>query len=889
MITRTFYLTTHFQGPWYPGCIQAGQAVAGASSGGIADLVGTLESHLGQVQPIPAEPLRIMVMVKHLRAYLLSQPPPFWAASFQADPEGVARRLSRWNDAILLAGWDKDLAKLPARLRQALAIFVQSEREAQFLSVIERLFSLVRFLEKNPVKIFDQIVLLSPLTDCEPLVRQLLETLQRGGTTLQIWPAAPMPENQRPDIRLFKADSPALAAEMLAAWLQTQSDHSNMILIAAEQQRRELDLALERYGLPGIGSSQISGERSILRLLFLLINLQWQPIPAEQLITYLLLPLAPIPRKIGRKLAHDVVAKQPGIGGEKWHEVIAACCAEHGSDFLVWLPSLAQLLDESRQERLPASDFAALCQRLGQWADQQCAIRTNRLKRDVTPEIDQEPIPLEHERQLLAQVSRQCKTVLAMLGQAEQTAFSRAEAIKIVELASSQGLADVNAKKKGSLYTVHSPAAILAPLQTVIWWNFTRNGIQAQPDIFSDFSPSEKSSLAKAGLIFPSPADRAARLAESWWQPRRYAREIILVGHDWEDGDAVELHPLWTDLAQPGSGPAPAIIHVEQILAKAESIAADEPVNLPTAALSPIVLPSARQNWVLPPVNTPHREAESASSLAILLKCPLVYVLHYQAGIKPGRGILVEGESLVMGNLAHRIIGRIFGPGQAIPLDATIEARVRSELQDLLPKEGATLLQPGRESAKEYFEKRLIRASRHLADFIRQNRYQVLAVEKDLTVVTPEIGELQGRVDLMLADDAGRTIVLDLKYSDKGAKRYQKKVASGQAIQLAVYWRLCGQKTRLGYFSLKDGLFVWPEDNADNPGLAETWAAIHNGTQQVMAAFREKRVTARGMGWKKGKASAGNGLDALDPECNYCDYQTLCGKIWPTKDEEDGQ
>jgi hypothetical protein len=173
------------------------------------------------------------------------------------------------------------------------------------------------------------------------------------------------------------------------------------------------------------------------------------------------------------------------------------------------------------------------------------------------------------------------------------------------------------------------------------------------------------------------------------------------------------------------------------------------------------------------------------------------------------------------------------------------------------------------------------------------SRLAEMLAESKLTVVDVEVavdatwraGALSGRLDLLLRDEAGRDVVLDLKW---GGKRYRELLGSGLATQLAVY--------AAAYFSLSRGEVLATPGAPfarfmpiQGPPLADTWAKLERTVDRVERTLLAGRVPVTGL-QKSLPLLETMGLDAQEQErhlalgnggaCQYCPYGAICGRDW---------
>lgn len=906
MITREFIFTTEFEDAFYPGFLVEVAAQSGCRSGGIRELVRELETYLG----LPARPVaaleRIAEAVEALKRHPPGKTEPFFARSFVEDSLGTARRLLAWRDALLLYGWEGELDDLPDRLREAMAA-LSPEKVTLSPGLPDRIRALVEELSKRGEKVFDILWCLRKREQEPSLVRILLSALEAAGTEIALWPEARSPQRKgdladacqaleggdafQPSgdgtlLRIL-GGSPFESAEALAAWL-AENGTGGMVMIAGERIRAELEEALLRYHLPRIGAGTVSPYRSALQILPLALSLQWAPLDPERLLQFLQLPLSPIPRKFGRKLAL-AVAEAPGIGGLLWEEAVESCLksAEAGDStsretleerFQDWLPDPDRLVPPG--EEMETVRLISLCRRFIVWVRGREA--AERRKRELDPSLSPWTGPDAEPRAVLREASRQAEVLARILESNFGKSISRLEAGRLVELAGGSGVKTGRKPvEAGSIRTVSSPAAILGPAETVIWWDFTDSGAERIPEPL--FTAREEEILRAAKIEIPSRGERAVQLSRLRRQPFLYARRLILVSHRLEKGEPAGDHPLWNQLTAGWKGSEKNLLTVVPGRLPYEQ---SPLLKVKSREIEPLELPRPRRLWKLQGLTGAPRELESATSLEKIVFCPLQYALEYQAKLKPAEAVALKSGPLALGNVAHRVLEDY--------LERTAGGRIDEILDRVLREEGAIYLLPGREGELACLKMEISAAADVLSRLFRDHELKIIGFEVALQEETG-LGKVGGRLDVYLEDNAGGKQIIDLKYSSWGSKNYRQKLEDGIAVQLAVYRQLAGDAGGAAYFSIKDGDLVpanpsFPGFGPPVPGphLDQVWEELSAAVRAVRERQLAKGVCAAGgivpgdPGEKDEWEPEGN-FGRFTPNCSFCEYSPLCGFLWQPK------
>ena len=428
----------------------------------------------------------------------------------------------------------------------------------------------------------------------------------------------------------------------------------------------------------------------------------------------------------------------------------------------------------------------------------------------------------------------------------------------------------------GACRTVTRPGAAIAPAERVVWWQLARPVLPAP----YPWTRAELDRLHAAGVALPGLPDLLEQAAAEGLRPLLAARqELLLV----LPPPGEETHPLWPLLQSVVSGIP--VLALEHLLAQP----GDGRVAVPCQPL-----PTPRRYWQFD-AGLAHlnREAESYSSLDLLLFNPGRWLLRYPARLKPGRLPVLADDFRLSGLLAHGLVEAFFTQEQVLQWDtAACEAWFDRAFDEQVRNAGATLLMPGRRSDLEAFRLTLRRALHALHRQLQQSGAQRATPEVRLQGHYPG-GALTGYADLVLEWADGRRAVVDLKWS--GSARYAEKLAQGRSLQLILYAEMVRQQWAgtpgLAYFIFDRGqlLVTGPDRFPAAARITATashrqlWQRFLRTWEWRQAQLREGRVeiasVTPGSAENLDEAPAdGLPLENMDPR--YDDYRALTG--WET-------
>ena len=465
----------------------------------------------------------------------------------------------------------------------------------------------------------------------------------------------------------------------------------------------------------------------------------------------------------------------------------------------------------------------------------------------------------------------------------------------LVEQVSRSLRLELSAERAGRIDPVDAPAGLRVARDHVVWWHCV-SGTEWRPSP-RPWRRAEIAALNAAGVMLLDPAERLIAEAQSWRQVVLAARKrLVLAMPRWAAGEALEPHPIWDEIvARLGARE----VDVARVTLEVRSLLMARVPNyaIETVDRGPLALPEARAEWRLDGANLSPAARHSASSLEVLAGCPLRWVLTSCAGLRFGSILSRPHNPLLEGSLGHRLVESLHTDG-GLGGTADLDARLDVHLERLLREEAAVLLRSGMTFERAQLRKQLFASVRSLVELLAASGLSIVDVESHV-VASWRGGELEGRLDLLLHDSRGREVIVDLKW---GSKRYRELLASGQAIQLAVYAavrRLSTGATKMapaGYFSLSGGdLFTVDTEPfatvrpVGGPPLSETWEKLERTVERAEATLSSGRIPVTGVrtslplleALRVPKAQQERHLESeAGAACTYCSHGALCGRSW---------
>jgi hypothetical protein len=859
-------------------------------------LLDDLELRLGLPREVVSHGVRVQQWSKRL-AQLVAESagaPPYFAQAYREDPTGTAAQLLKLRDELVDAGWDGAPLTGAERLVTLSRLWALQDPPPP-AGRADRLVSVEAELGRVTCAPYIALDLVESTELWPGRWRRVFARLAALGTRLgsaqPVW-ARPSGESDlarfqhalfgeaqdksRPlagdgSLILLRGATSSLLAEPTAALLAADVAPSTVLVRGADE--GSLDAALARQGLARQGMRESSRWRPALQVLRLALSVAFVPRDPQRVLELVTLTSGPFAGRAGHLLA-AALCDRPGLGNASWRKAKAELAEEQRARVELWLESPRLALAGAPREAL-----LEVAERVLDWLTRRSLARP-------------EPSWLS--------ATMQAQAFVEALRMDPRAQLDRAAVEQLLQDLTEERATGAGATEEaGRLDHVESPERLLVSRERVVWWSFV--GEQSLPR--PSFRSQELEVLRRAGVPLLDPTLTLRGRFEGLQRAVHAAsRQLVLVLPERVAGVRCTPHPLLDELVgrllTREEGLSAVTLTVEE-LAQGSGIAARLP-RMPLEPAAFLPLPPARRQWHIEPSLIRPRDAESASSLEKRIACPLSWTLHYQAGLRTAsRGGIPSGP-LFAGKLGHRLLEELHLAGQLSGSRDEVHRAAEAMFDTLLETEGAVLLAQGASDERNQLRSELVASAVELSMLLQEAQLTVAGVEEPV-VGTIEGIPLTGNIDLLLRTQAGKEIVLDLKY---GSKSYSDKLKEGKAIQLAVYAearrQTSGAETMppAGYFSLKnhrlmatDAAVHFGRPAQAGPSMQQTWARAQNTLAAIARTFASGRVPVTGV---QATLDAGY-LQVLGVEtdqlaqhvelpaesaCQYCQFGGVCGRNW---------
>mgnify|MGYP003300184631 CR=1 FL=1 len=381
----------------------------------------------------------------------------------------------------------------------------------------------------------------------------------------------------------------------------------------------------------------------------------------------------------------------------------------------------------------------------------------------------------------------------------------------------------------GAPEVTDSPAALADPTAS-LWW----------ADCWVDGKSASE-------LDFLSPADIAelgmhTDTGKTAYEAMRYALAVgvskikdslVILTCDKKDGEPVHEHPLLVELQ--------SCCSLKEDKPSEELYNGTYPVDgMPERQVAHLVDKEHFGKFVDPDDDKLlKRGTESYTSLSCLINYPFDYVLRY---LLHWEGYGVESMPdlpTVKGTVSHRYVecllkesGKDIAKAKAIH-----EAEHKERIEECILEKGAVMYMDENRLEKIAFRTSLKHAVDSLLKFMLDNNLTVEGMEHPIRTTLPVIGTFTGSIDLLLKDEDGNNVVVDMKWSE--GKTYNRRLETGNILQLALYKRAMEAEGRpvsaLGYFVLPQRKFLTSDTHIPASDVVEYIPGKFAGDHFTMA------------------------------------------------------
>lgn len=703
---------------------------------------------------------------------------------FKNDSLGVAKCLLGWRDLLMMAGWTPDRSGTEQTPKLQLLSQIEDLWKARIKGSADRWLELARMAEKQPLLEPGDIVI------CTCAKKQLPQLVQRVLDACHTdFPEYPQ-NVQIPDeldVQVLHYDDLLDAYRQVAA-RKLQGD------VFINRDNVSLNHILLAWGEPLLDATIPDSNPLSLQLFKLALSVFSRPLNIQNLLSYLLLPVGPIPRRLRSALA-NVLVSNGGFGEIDWEadgmdkETVEALKKDGVStewERVIWnyfkdkegnpeklqkeYANICYFLDpitahnDVSDASIPVQTLTKYIGAINQWAAK-VAYSDNKDNDEIDDDLKtQLNSVISYFKQLLEALKNRERITYEELEKSVNTIY---EPVSIT-----QARAQV-----GSLRIVDSYEQLVDTPESLVWLDCCGADVQADPYDF--LSVQELQWLnGQDDICVPCLRDTLElKRKEMITNLSRIKGRITLVASDYHHNQKMMEHPLIAELKMQRGD---------------KLVLSEGTTDLLRSADKTVMKVEPKLDYQLGKLHYAGR-SESNTSIDTLINYPFDYTAHYVAKLGEPSKKELASLNTTMGLVAHLFIQNLVNDVQDLP-DAkkltTISQYVDTEYDIRLEKavQSTGLILLLRENEVEYsnFKFLLKRSVETLVKIMNHEHLMPVGCElKHEKPVFSDGSDFNARIDMELKDATGNAVIFDFKWTY--SSYYGDKIKNGTAIQLELY------------------------------------------------------------------------------------------------------
>lgn len=715
---------------------------------GSSGLLEEMELRAGMSAPVTSAAKRQVAYYKAIKKLLKLGAKPFFKESFEKDGLGVASELLKWRDALVMAGWKTDNIPETSGKCSKFRDLASVETEFDCIGEPDRW---QRLSETKGELCGWEVEIRIPRDAVSKIIREALEA---SGAEVTYADFKGIDLKQKiDDIDILTCAD----REDAYRWAAGKTFEEGTLLV--NRDNKAFNDILRATNKPLVHSDCTDSNPPALQLFKFVIGLFKRPVDFSNLLAFLRCTVNPLPLETRRALLQQLI-KEGGFGSS-WADLLKT--AEGDEKTPRALPGLLAGLHSQRAKEAKTSELKKVMEELRNWS----------LKYAGALAAEKREATLESQLKFLA-------GLCDLFGELLEDAGDSVDYTTLVNWANalySPGIFPDAKAELGSPDIIRNIRSVAEGPESLVWLDCNT---ETKPEYPYDFLGEEETAFLKEkGVEIPDREilakadDLVAKTALALVKGR-----VTLVVSATACGVRLDEHPVVTE------------IKALKNLKEGENLQLPQGEAVSFRKLSGPVLEFTLEKGLKIPQR---EEGESYSSVNCLIQRPFDYIMDYILNLKDSSG--EDDLQTVKGNVAHAVINRLASTNKETgrmdfgteEIKALIEAEIRAK--------GLLLLENSWDC--DGFRRMLAESVKFLFGEIEQNKYKVFGTEHVVKATLPQINEpgckydgktiglFNAKIDLLLENDRGELMIIDMKWSS--SQKYRNKIANRTDLQLALY------------------------------------------------------------------------------------------------------
>ena len=765
----TIVYSPHYDGETYLG--DAPEAM-GTLYVGNKGLMEQLALRAGIHLNIKADVEREADYLNALDAYLVKKQGKehvFFEGAAQVDKFGVAGKLLKWRDNLLMAGWDGTCTDDNCKKLKALAEIEEdfhSSGEADCWREIHRVYS-----QRNVLAgMVDKIRFDSTRMDLPEIIQRTLSLIfHQGNITFES--NCTQQDFNVSSIKVIEFHDVNEAYEWIS---QVERLPEKTVIINRDNVR--LNHTLYTWNRPMVCASLIQSNPQLLQLLKLSMSIFSRPLNIHNLVSYLQLPMSPIPGDLRHSLAKillrnggfgDKQQREDGEWRDDWEEVIATYEFKNNEGKATpqakakKLPLLTPIR-ANYQDGIAKAEIADYITKLIQWV--------NGCK------ADQEQ-PLERMQQLKELTSLLMSFQVSL--QSLDTIVQYSDIEKLIMQIYRPMNYQLQQAESGSINVISDVRSMAIPAKNLIWLDCQQEDTEADPYDF--LSSEERKYLKDHDVNIPDFAQHLEYAHNERIYKLNQVDNIILVKSAYDGTTRLGEHSIIAE-ANYLSGKKLPKISSEELF----------PMKKIEIEKGSIDVYKPELSYEVGAIDYQGRK-ESNTSIDTLINLPFNYVMQYVAKLPSPDDEQIKSPYATIGLVAHNFFQHIIEDGNqnvSIMRELTV-TEFEQRLESSIDATGLVLRLQENATTLNDFRSHLQESMLALIDIMEAYRLKPIGCEvpfpagSDDSLTLDGLGDFGARIDFLLMNSQEQYVIFDFKWSY--SKQYTEKLKDNLSIQLELY------------------------------------------------------------------------------------------------------
>ncbi len=742
-------------------------------------------------------------MMKHVKSTMFE-------GAAQVDPFGVASKLLCWRDALMMAGWDgtsphqddSNKVSVLAKIEPDFHAWGNADCWRKVCEAYEQTF------DTN----IEAIQVDCPWSEIPYLIQKTLLLIEKSGIPVvrKVDEGFNTPALNVSNILLIDFEDVNEAYEWFAQIETLPAD-----TVVVNRDNVQLNHTLYTWNRPLVHSSLKDSNPQLLQLFKLSMSIFSRPLNIQNLVSYLMLPMSPIPGKLRWKLAR-ILLKNGGFGEKKLRE--DGKIRDEWEDAIETFEFLGKDGNDSPQAKgmAKAKKMAFLSPIRKEYKDgidkDEIIDYVNELKKWSQGHYANKNLPEERKAQLheLNAYLSSFSTVLQPLS--KKVTFEDIEKL-ILQVYRPMNYS-LQTTEAGAKNVINDIRSMTQGANMLIWLDCQEEDQEHDPYDF--LSTSEKNELQAKGCVISDFELHLKTIRSERLRLLNKCKNILLVQSHFNGTTRLGEHSIVAEARY-------AFKQACKELMPSEEGKLFTMLNAPSSTKSIEVLAPVKA-LELGTINYLGRK-ESNTSLDILINLPFNYVMEHVAKLPTPDDEQLSNPYITTGLVAHHFYEHITkdANNDLTQMRQLTEDEFDERVEAAIDATGLILRHPENASDLASFRRQLKESMLAFIDIMEYQHWTPIGCElsfpekEDDALKLETIGNFGARIDCLLKQDK-KYVIIDFKWSY--SKKYDEKLEKNTAIQLALY-RKAVETTYVGKEVAGVGYYLMPKKQLQTTDFAE--------------------------------------------------------------------